>query len=124
MIKSRINSKICSDDYDEAYKINGSTVKAAAVTMKKGKMDVSTSYSTEAIKYAPELFYELVAAVFRSWIVHGTVSRPLLACAFMPLLKSSLKDRARLLDCTMHISGVRNPDSLPCQWLKPTAGGS
>ena len=30
--------------------------------------------------------------MYRSFLVHGSVSRPLLACAFMPLLKSSLKD--------------------------------
>jgi hypothetical protein len=32
--------------------------------------------------------------MFRSWCVHGTVTTSLLACAFLPLLKSALKDPA------------------------------
>ena len=32
--------------------------------------------------------------MFRSWLVHGTVSQPLLACAFIPLLNSSQKNSA------------------------------
>ena len=38
--------------------------------------------------------FHCLAAVFRSFLVHGTVSRQLLICAFLPLLKSSLKDPA------------------------------
>ena len=61
--------------------------------MKKGKCDVSGSFTMDAIKNAPDNFYEYLAAVYCSWLVHGTVSRPLLACALLPLLKSQ-KDPA------------------------------
>ena len=47
---------------------------------------------TDAIRLAPDCLFEKLALVYRSFLVHGTVSRPLLACAFMPLLKSSQKD--------------------------------
>ena len=33
-----------------------------------------------------------MARVFRSWLVHGTVTISLLACAFLPLFKGGLKD--------------------------------
>ena len=33
-----------------------------------------------------------MAKVYRSWLVHGTVSLSLLACAFLPLFKGGLKD--------------------------------
>ena len=69
-------------------------MKVAVTMMKKGKCDVSGSYTTDALKNAPDILYEHLASVYRSWLVHGTVSRPLLACAFLPLLKSSLKDPA------------------------------
>ena len=36
--------------------------------------------------------FDDLALVYRSWLVHGTVTASLLACAFLPLLKSSLKD--------------------------------
>ena len=38
--------------------------------------------------------FEILALIFRSWLVHGTITPSLLACAFLPLLKSGLKDPA------------------------------
>jgi hypothetical protein len=36
----------------------------------------------------------MLANVYKSWLIHGTVTLNLLACAFLPLLKSSLKNPA------------------------------
>jgi hypothetical protein len=46
---------------------------------------------------APDGFFHLLASFtfFRSWLVHGTVTLPLLACAFLPLFKGSLKEPAK-----------------------------
>ena len=62
--------------------------------MKCGKGDVSGGYSSDAILNGPDVLFDQLAAVFRSWCVHGTVTPSLLACAFLPLLKSSLKNPA------------------------------
>ena len=64
----------------------------ATVTMKKCTGDVTGSLTSDAIRSAPDILFKNLASVFRSWLYHGTVTRSLLACAFMPLLKSSLKD--------------------------------
>jgi hypothetical protein len=40
------------------------------------------------------MLFDQLAAVFRSWCVHGTVTLPLLTCVFFPLLKSALKNPA------------------------------
>ena len=56
--------------------------------------DVSGGYSSDAILNGPDSLFECLAAVIRSFLLHGTVSMPLLACAFLPLLKS-LKDPAK-----------------------------
>ena len=53
---------------------------------------ISESYTSDAILNAPDIFFQYMAQVFRSWLIHGTVSLNLLACAFLPLLKSSLKN--------------------------------
>ena len=47
---------------------------------------------SDAIKNAPDILFDQLATVFRSWLYHGTVTASLLACSFLPLLKSSLKD--------------------------------
>ena len=60
--------------------------------MKAGKGDVSQGYTSDALKNAPDIMFDHLAMVYRSWLVHGTVTLNLLACAFLPLLKNSLKD--------------------------------
>ena len=55
---------------------------------------VTDGFYSDAILNTPDLMFEKLAAVYRSWLIHGTVSPTLLACAFLPLLKSALKDPA------------------------------
>ena len=81
---------------DEVVKINGSVVKEAACKMKPGKGDVSEGYTSDCILNAPDVLFEMLAMVYRSWLVHGTVSLNLLSCAFLPLLKNSLKNPAEV----------------------------
>ena len=70
---------------EDANRITGKAVKEAAARMKAKKSDVSGSYTSDAILNAPDNFFDLLAPVFRSWLVHGTVTLSLLACAFLPL---------------------------------------
>ena len=60
--------------------------------MKTGKVDISDAFSSEALLYGPDLLFDILAMLFRSFLVHGTVSSPLLSCAFIPLFKGGLKD--------------------------------
>ena len=78
----------------EVNKITGDVVKEATGLMKTGKADVSEGFSSDAILNGPEPLCDQLAMVFRSWCVHGTVTYSLLACAFLHLLKSALKDPA------------------------------
>ena len=55
---------------------------------------MSGGFSSDALLNALDILFDLLASVFRDWIVHGTITATLLACAFLPLLKSSLKDPA------------------------------
>ena len=72
--------------------MTGTIVKEAIAKLKPKKTDVSGGYVSDALKNAPDLLYEQLATVYRSWLYHGTVTDSLLACSFLPLLKSSLKD--------------------------------
>ena len=92
VIKDSLKMEIGPNSIDEVVKITGRIVKEAACRMKPGKSDISGAYSSDALLNAPDSFFESIAAVFRSFLVHGTVSKFLLGCAFLPLLKSTLKD--------------------------------
>ena len=76
---------------EEIDKVTLSTVKEASKRLKARKGDVSGSYNSDLLKNCPDSFYEMLAAVFWSWLTHGTVTKSFLACAFLPLVKG-LKD--------------------------------
>ena len=74
-IKAHLKDLISVDEGDavaEADMITGAVLKEAACRMKPGKGDVSGSYTSDAILNAPDSFFDLLAPVFRSWLIHGT----------------------------------------------------
>jgi hypothetical protein len=93
-LKQLLHSEISENSLHEVNRISGASVKEAACRMKPGKSDVSTSYTSDAILNAPDTFFDHLSLVFRSWLVYGTVTLSLLACAFLPLFKGDLKDPA------------------------------
>jgi hypothetical protein len=93
-IKDQLQALIKQESMEEVNKITGDVVREAAGLMKSGKADVSEGFASDAILNGPDILFDLLAMMFRSWCVHGTVTPSLLACAFLPLLKSALKDPA------------------------------
>ena len=67
-------------------------VKQACMRMKPGKTDVTEAYTSDVLLNAPDLLFDLLAGVFRSFLTHGTVTLQLLSCAFLPLYKGGLKN--------------------------------
>ena len=86
-LMERIIGQIDQDSMGEVQSVTGAKVKEAVGLMKPKKGDVSGGFTSDAL-------YDILAAIFRSWLTHGTVTLSLLACAFLPLVKSSLKDPA------------------------------
>ena len=80
---------VTANSQAEVEKVTPDIVKQAAMLMKRHKMDVSQGFSSDALLHAPDQLFSLLAVVFQDWLIHGTVTRSLLACAFIPLLKSS-----------------------------------
>ena len=93
-LHNQINRLIGPNCIAEVDKLTGAAVKKAASKLKPKKSDVSGGFTSDAILHAPDILFDQLAMAYRSWIVHGTVTPTLLACAFLPLLKSSLKDPA------------------------------
>ena len=91
-LKTKVEDLIKLDSTIEVGRVTGKVVKEAASTMKPGKSDVSGGYTSDALLNAPDILFEHLAAVFRCFLFHGSMTTSLLACSFLPLLKSSLKD--------------------------------
>ena len=92
ILGEKIKALISHHSVGEVAKVTGDVVKQAACRMKPRKSDVSSWYTSDSLLHAPDILFEQLAIVFRSWLTHGTITPCLLVCSFLPLLKSSLKD--------------------------------
>ena len=90
----KVSSLIGNESVEEVRRVNGAKVKEAVSHLKPQKSDFSGGFTSDGLLYAPDILYDYLASIFRSWLMHGTVTPSLLACAFLPLLKSSMKDPA------------------------------
>jgi len=79
----------------EVRRVTAKVVAAACRRMKPGKVDVTGSYGSDVFCHAPPLLCEKLAAVFRSFLTHGSITLSILSCSFMPLLKSARKDPSK-----------------------------
>ena len=73
-IKMRVEQLIRSSasSEKEVEKLTGKVVKEACSRMKPGKIDVTEGYSIDALLHGPDRLFDLLAAVFRSFLTHGT----------------------------------------------------
>ena len=91
-LHDKVDKLITADSVQHVARVTGSIVKEAVCSMRPRKSDVSSCYTTDALLNAPDILFEQLAVIFRSWLTHGKITPSMLACSFLPLLKSSLKD--------------------------------
>ena len=60
--------------------------------MKPGKADVTGSFTSDVLLHGPDILFDFLASIFKSFLVHGNVTLELLSCAFLPLFKGGLKN--------------------------------
>ena len=89
----------------EIQKVTGQVVKEACSRMLPGKTDVTEAYTSDVFLHAPDILFDHLAAVFRSYLFHGEVTLQILTCAFLPLFRGGLKNPA-VLDSYRAIAGA------------------
>ena len=94
VLHEKVKEMITPESVQEVTRVTGAVVKEAVCHMEPRKSDVSSCFSSDALLNSPDILFEQLAVIFRSWITHGHITPGLLACSFLPLLKSSLKDPA------------------------------
>jgi hypothetical protein len=108
IIKEKLHTLIQENTHQsvkEVEKVTGKLVKEACSRMKPGKTDVTEVYTSDVFLHAPDLLFDQLAAVFRSYLSYGTVSLQILSCAFLPLFKGGLKNPA-IFDSYRAIAGA------------------
>ena len=73
-IKTMVEQQIDQHSSIEVSKITANIVKQACKRMKPGKSDVSDAYSSDALINAPDSLFDILARIFRSFLIHGTVT--------------------------------------------------
>ena len=91
-VKKTINEMISNESAEQCEKVTGAVVKKACLRMKPGKSDVTGSYTSDIFLHAPDIVFSILAEMFKSYLVHGTASKQILACAFLPLYKGGQKN--------------------------------
>ena len=95
-IKNKLKNLISGDNsLPEINNITSKVVKEACSRLKSGKSDFSGSFTSEVLLHGPPELFDHLAALFRSFLVHGDVTEQLLCCAFLPLFKGGLKDSGK-----------------------------
>ena len=90
-IKFQLHSMIGPESMVDVNKITVAVVKEACSRMKSGKADVTGSFTSDILIHGPDILFDYLAGIFRSFLVHGNVTLELLTCAFLPLFKGGLK---------------------------------
>ena len=78
-LKQTIKELITNDSINEVNKITGDSVKAATAKMKSRKSDVSGGFASDCLLFGPDILFFHLAAAFRGWMVHSTVTSSVLA---------------------------------------------
>ena len=93
-ITREVEDDVEDDAVLEVARITQEVVQHALRKVKPGKGDVTGAYTSDTIKNCPPIFSKKMAEMFRSWLIHGTVTPSLLSCAYLPVFKGGLKDPA------------------------------
>ena len=67
-------------------------LKTCANRLKPGKSDPLFQVTLDFLSAAPDVLYELLALIFRNYVVHGHVSEFLLLSTLIPIIKNKLAD--------------------------------
>ena len=85
-IKQKIN---CSDARD-VKKVSAGILKEASNRLKNGKSDPTYLFSSDCIKNAPDILFDHLSVIIRSFLYHGHVTVFLLIATLVPIIKNKL----------------------------------
>ena len=84
-LKSMVDANINDYSMVEANMIIGDVGKSAASKLRPNKCNISGSFTSDSIHNSPDILFELIALLYRSWLVHGTVTLSPYHCSHVHL---------------------------------------
>ena len=90
LLYAKVNDEINSSDYIDVLKVTPMVVKEASMHLKDGKSDPCHVFSSDCFKHAPDILYQHLATLFRSFLIHGHITTYLLLATLVPIIKNRL----------------------------------
>ena len=90
VLKRKLETELGRDDLSEIDKINSDTIKEAMKHIKGNKSDSTYDFSSDFLKHGPDILYEHLANIIKTYAVHGHVTEHLLLATLVPLVKDKL----------------------------------
>ena len=85
-----VNNGINFTHVHDVKKVTPDLVKEAVKHLKDGKSDPVHAFSSDCIKNAPDLLFQLLAVIIKSFLFHGHVTIYLLLATLVPIIKNKL----------------------------------
>ena len=92
-LDKKIDRMISSESMKTVDEITPKIVEEAIRKIKSGKNDPINTFSSDCVKNAPSVLHDHLAYIFRSYLVHGHISKVLMLSTLVPLLKDKLGDQ-------------------------------
>lgn len=88
----RVDKLVNSKSKNDISKLTPEIIQKAVSLIKSDKNDPIFAFSSDCIKNSPKIMYEQLATLFKSYLVHGHISKCLLLSTIVPLVKDKLGD--------------------------------
>ena len=89
-ISDELNLKMNTTHLNDGLKVTPGLVKEASSHIKYDKTDPIFSFSTDCIKNGPDLLFEKLSLVNKSFLIHGHVTVLLPLATLVPMIKDKL----------------------------------
>ena len=86
-ISSEVNARINISHLVDIDKVTPEIVRKAASHLNNGKSDPSYTYSSDCIKNGPDLLYQHLSVVLKSFLIHEHVTLFLLLATLVQIIK-------------------------------------
>ena len=87
-----LENKITTASLDDEDIVTDEIVHKAAMKLKEDKTDPIFEFTSDTIKNAPNLLYEHLSVIIKSYLIHSHVSTVLLLATLVPIVKDKLGD--------------------------------
>ena len=89
----KVNTEINDEELLQVDKVSESLLKEAIDHLRKGKSDVEFDWKSEAFIVGVDSLASPLAFLFKTFLIHGHISKFLLLCSLVPIIKDKLGDK-------------------------------